>query len=128
MNKENFIVNHKKQLILTCGGTSNLDHAIELAVRKLLSENPTMEKICLARLFTQPNIVLKKFQSAGQILIVNTCNNQCMSRIIKQFAAKQYNDKIIYLDLSQQGFKKKNIKDVNETLILLVQKFKKALN
>ncbi len=121
-------MNHQKQLILTCGGTSSLDHAIELAVRKLLSENATAEKICLARLFTQPTVVLKKFQSAGQILIINTCNARCMSRIVKQFIGKQNTDKIIYLDLSQQGFKKKNIKNIDETLLLLVQKFKTALD
>lgn len=120
-------MDNKKQLILSCGGTSSLDHAIELAVRNLLSTNTAAEKICLARLFTQPSIVLKKFDGAAQILIINTCASQCMSRIIKQFAGEKHHQKIIYLDLSQHGFKKKNIKNVDETLILLVKKFKTAL-
>ncbi len=117
----------KKILLFTCGGSSNLDRAIELASHMLVNTNPDVEKVCFPQSLAQPDKISKKFKAAQQILVVNTCESKCSMRILKQIAL-EHMDKVHSFNMTRNGFPRKNINVNDDTIASIFHKLQKCLD
>lgn len=108
-----------KRAVISCGGGNRVGELCDMAAYEMVRQNLADKKVCTGKFIKGEDFIVRTLNRYDQITILEACSSLCVSeKIIALLPEKN----IQVICLPRQGFTKDNIKDVHESLDILMAK------